>query len=107
MKPVDLVPWRPTLRGCAAAPRGGLRGASELDTYKQIAQPSVYAGSGPIEGYPMRPFIRAIRAALYVPLKLSTSLPLGPVHLSWLIRATDTLDAPLRAYLRGAYAKTR
>jgi hypothetical protein len=55
----------------------------------------------------MRPFIRAIRAALYVPLKLSTSLPLGPVHLSWLIRATDTLDAPLRAYLRGAYAKTR
>jgi hypothetical protein len=104
MKHVD----RGTAGGGALRQRGGAAsGAPELDTYKQSAQPSNDAGSGPIEGYPMRPFIRAIRSVLYVPLKLSTRLPLGPVHQSWLIRATDHLDAPLRAYLRGAYAKTR
>jgi hypothetical protein len=53
----------------------------------------------------MRPVVKGLRKVLYAPLKLAMGLPLGPVQYVWIIRATDWLDRPLRAYLLGAYAK--
>jgi hypothetical protein len=53
----------------------------------------------------MKPVIRGLRKVLYAPMKLAMCLPLGPVQYAWIIRSTLRLDAPLRAYLLGAYAK--
>lgn len=100
MNPVELVPWWLTLRGRAAAPRGCLRGAPELDTYKQTLQPNNDAASGPIEGSKMRPFVGVLRTALYAPLRALQALQVHPSHYLGFITFLVRLDAPLRAYLR-------
>lgn len=105
MRTVELVPWWLTLRGCAAAPWGGLRGAPELDTYKQTLQPNNDAASGPIEGSKMRPFVGVLRTGLYAPLRALQALQVHPSHYLGLIAFLVRLDAPLRGYLRGANAK--
>jgi hypothetical protein len=105
MKPVELVPRWLTLRGCAASPRGGLRGAPELDTYKQTLQPNNDAASGPIEASKMRPFVGVLRTGLYAPLRALQALQVHPSHYLGLIAFLVRLDAPLRGYLRGANAK--
>lgn len=89
----------PRQRGVAAS------GAPELDTYKQSAQPSVYAGSGPIEGSQMRPFVGVLRTGLYAPLRALQALQVHPSHYLGLIAFLVRLDAPLRSYLRRSHVE--
>jgi len=62
--------------------------------------------SGRFGGSKLLPVVHGLRALVYLPLKAVMALPLGPVQYAWLTRHTLALDAPLRAYLLGAYAKT-
>lgn len=62
--------------------------------------------SGRFGGSRLVPVVHGLRALVYLPLKVAMALPLGPVQYAWLMRQTLSLDAPLRAYMLGAYAKT-
>lgn len=96
--------------GGGPAERGGPGarfGGSDLDTYKQFAQPSIHAGFQPFWGSEMKPFVRTFRRAIYWPVDHLYALPGGPLRWLWLARFVVWIDAPLRAILiRGSHAKS-
>lgn len=105
MKRVEGMPGVGTSVRALARARVPAQGIPELDTYKQIAQVNNGAGSEGFKGSEMLSIVKGCRWVLYLPLKGLVAFPVGPVQYLWLIRLTDRLDAPLRAYLLGAYAK--
>jgi hypothetical protein len=87
--------------------RQSQRGAPELDTYKQSAQPSIHAGFRAIEGSEMNTFVRWVRNALYGSASMCLHIPAGPLFHLAIVRGVVLVDGPLRAYLLGgAYAKS-
>jgi len=83
--------------------RSGDRRPSNLDTYKQFAQPSIHAGLRRFSRLAFRGQIHAVRRDLYAPVRLLQRYPVGPLRSLVLIRFVcrwvDLVDRPLRDYL--------